>query len=328
MTITGWTDGFGVQASWTRRSWVKRVEFDGLPSAQGGVGTGSQGCDIRVFRSARFTLSGSYLHHSRAYLTDNHAYGASLAEQTSDSLIEDNIVWFKNKNVVLEASGGGNVIAYNYVEDPVIDSGSGVRTDWMEMGIDGSHLSSPSFDLIEGNYTAKMGAAETHGNAGDQTWYRNYSKGDRISGLSGSSPSIAAVMFNRYMRRMNVIGNVLSTKAGGIYEPSWSGDSVPSGQISTPKIWSIGLDGYNGNWGGPRDPSVEQQLQRFANFDGIRNQVDAQPATTLPDSLYLTAKPPFFGSLPWPWVNALGASAADRLHTLPAQARFAAGTFL
>ncbi len=328
MTITGWTDAFGVQGNWMKRSWVKRVEFDGLPSAQGGVGTGSQGCDLRVFRSVRFTLQGSYLHQSRAYLTDNHAYGVSLAEQTSDSLIQDNIVWFKNKNIVLEASGGGNVIAYNYVEDPVIDSGSGVRTDWMEMGIDGSHLSAPSFDLIEGNFTAKMGAAETHGNAGDQTFYRNYSRGDRLYSLSGSSPSIAAVMFNRYMRRMNVVGNVLGTKAGGIYEPTWSGDNVPSGEISAPKIWSIGLDGWNGNWGGPRDPSVEQQLSRFANYDTLRNRVDTQPTDALPDSLYLTGKPAFFGDLAWPWVDPLGSASGDRLKSLPAQARFVAGTFL
>ena len=332
MTITGWTDAFGVQGNWTRRSWVKRVEFDGLPSAQGGVGTGSQGCDIRVFRSARFTLSGSYLHHSRVYQTNNHAYGASLAEQTSDSLLEDNIIWFKNKNVTLEASGGGNVIAYNYVEDPVIDSGSGLRNDWIEMGIDGSHLSAPSFDLIEGNYTAKMGAAETHGNAGDQTWYRNYSKGDRLYSLTGTSPSISAVMFNRYMRRMNVVGNVLSVKgigSGAIYAPTFdSSGNVSYADSVAPKIWSIGFDGYNGNWSGPIDPSVEQQLQRFANFDALRNQVDAQPAGTLPDSLYLNGKPAFFGNLAWPWVNPLGATGAARLQTLPAQARFVAGTFL
>ena len=43
---------------------------------------------------------------------------------------------------------------------------------------------------------------------------------------------------------------------------------------------------------------------------------------TLPDSLYLTGKPAFFGNNPWPWVDATGAT---KLHTLPARARYDAG---
>lgn len=336
MTITGWGDAMGVYANLLNGCWIKSVEFDGRPTSQGagfgpgtGYGTGTQGNDLRVFRSVRFTIEHSYLHHSRIYITNNEAYSISLAEQTSDTLVQDNIVWFKNKNIVLEASGGGNVIAYNYVEDPVIaDSGSSYRTDWMEMCMDGSHLSYPTMDLFEGNHTAKMGAAETHGNAGEQTFFRNYSKGDRRYATLGSgSASIAAVMLNRYMHNMNFVGNVLSTKAGGIYEPNWSGDMVPSGEISTPKIWSIGLDGYNGNWGGPRDPIVQAELLRVANFDTVRNQVDQTPAEALTDSLYLPGKPAFFGAYAWPWVNPFGATAADRVKTLPARARFDAGTF-
>lgn len=328
MTITGWGDAFGMYANLLSKSWVKRVEFDGRPAAQGGVGTGTRGTDLRVFRSVRFVLEGSYLHHSRVYETNNNAYSISLAAQTSDTLVQDNIVWFKNKNVVLEASGGGNVVAYNYLEDPVLaNSGATINTGWMEMCVDGSHLSHPSMDLFEGNYVAKMGAAETHGNAGDQTFFRNYSKGDRNYTMSPNAGQ-AAVMLNRYMRRMNFVGNVLSTRAGGIYEPSWNGDMVPSGQISQPKIWSIGLDGYDGNWGGPRDPGVEQELLRIANFDTIRSLVDQQPAEALPASLYLAGKPAFFGASDWPWVDPLGATAGDRLKTLPAKARFDAGTFL
>ena len=44
---------------------------------------------------------------------------------------------------------------------------------------------------------------------------------------------------------------------------------------------------------------------------------------TLPDSLYLTSKPAFFGNNTWPWVDATGAT---KLHTLPARARYDAGT--
>jgi hypothetical protein len=40
----------------------------------------------------------------------------------------------------------------------------------------------------------------------------------------------------------------------------------------------------------------------------------------LPDSLYLTAKPVFFGSNPWPWV--MPETPGAKTATLPARARF------
>jgi hypothetical protein len=39
----------------------------------------------------------------------------------------------------------------------------------------------------------------------------------------------------------------------------------------------------------------------------------------LPNSLYLTAKPAFFGDLPWPWVDPTGTT---KVFTLPAQVKF------
>jgi hypothetical protein len=328
MTITGWGNAFGVYAEFLKNSWVKRVEFDGRPASQGGVGTGARGDDIRVLRSVRFTIEGCYLHHSRVYETNNNAYSISLAKQTSDTLVQDNIVWFKNKNIVLEASGGGNVIAYNYIEDPVIaDAGDAARTDWTEMCLDGSHLSHPTLDLFEGNYTAKMGAAETHGNASRQTFFRNYCKGDRLYPMTENA-GFASVILNRYMRRMNFVGNVLSTRAGGIYAPDFDAAGyMPYEQVDVPKIWSLGIDGFDGNWQGPRDPVVEQELIRVANFDTIRNMVDQQPSAPLPDSLYLTGRPAFFLGYDWPWVDPLASTAAERVKTLPAQARFVAGTY-
>ena len=61
------------------------------------------------------------------------------------------------------------------------------------------------------------------------------------------------------------------------------------------------------------------------NYDFVNNNVlwDAGTADhSLPNSLYLTAKPAFFGTLPWPWVDPAGAT---KTHTLPAKARFDAG---
>ena len=46
----------------------------------------------------------------RGYLLDLTGYSA-------DNLIENNISWKANKVMVMRASGGGNVIGYNYFED-------------------------------------------------------------------------------------------------------------------------------------------------------------------------------------------------------------------
>jgi hypothetical protein len=45
-------------------------------------------------------------------------------------------------------------------------------------------------------------------------------------------------------------------------------------------------------------------------------------STTLPNSLYLTSKPAFFGNNAWPWVEPAGATTADRTKVLPAKQRF------
>jgi hypothetical protein len=65
---------------------------------------------------------------------------------------------------------------------------------------------------------------------------------------------------------------------------------------------------------------VPATVLRDGNFDYVTDSArwDRQPQT-LPNSLYLTAKPAFFGDLPWPWVDPVG---ANKIGTLPARLRF------
>ena len=62
---------------------------------------------------------------------------------------------------------------------------------------------------------------------------------------------------------------------------------------------------------------LDYDYKTKAQYDNPTN-----PVKTLPDSLYLTSKPAFFGSLPWPWVDPSGAT---KIQTLPAKDRFDAG---
>ena len=77
------------------------------------------------------------------------------------------------------------------------------------------------------------------------------------------------------------------------------------------------------------DAKVSATTLRHGNFDYLTNSVKWDPTIlkhTLPNSLYLPQKPAFFDAgsgYTWPWVDPVGAT---KLYTLPAKARYDAGT--
>jgi len=44
-------------------------------------------------------------------------YQSGMSYAASDNLFENNIMWYGNKEIVMRATGGGNVVAYNYMDD-------------------------------------------------------------------------------------------------------------------------------------------------------------------------------------------------------------------
>ena len=103
-----------------------------------------------------------------------------------------------------------------------------------------------------------------------------------------------------------------------MYEPSFA-DGKPA-------IWMLGWDAVSPY---PIDMKVSETTLRHGNFEYLTNTVkwDGEIADrALPASLYLTKKPAFFDAgrrYVWPWVDPAGAT---KLHTLPAKARYDAGT--
>ena len=90
-------------------------------------------------------------------------------------------------------------------------------------------------------------------------------------------------------------------------------------------IWELGYQA--GQWDQAADPKVLSTVLRGGNFDYVTNTVhwESIAPQTIPNSLYLSAKPAFFGAYAWPWVDPTG---LVKLSTLPAKARFDAGTSL
>src|SRR6185503_19226717 len=129
------------------------------------------------------------------------------------------------------------------------------------------------------------------------------------------------LMYGHYF--YSFVGNVMGTSdqnpapfSGFAYEDFYPWEDDPIG------LWRLGYTPED--WNLPPDPKVVDTVHRHANWDYATNSVHWQPGydQTLPDSFYLTEKPPFFGDNPWPWVDATGAT---KLYTLPARARYDAG---
>jgi len=252
----------------------------------------------------------SYAHGSTDQNPGGQAYGIVVGVGSSNVLVENNISVENNKPITLNSTGGGNVIAYNYVDEAVLWNSPG----WQESAIDDSHANFTHHDLIEGNWTPNLGGDTTHGNSGWHTHFRNYANGVNSSG--GMSANLRAVGMDGWTHFHAYVGNVLN--GGSVYQ------TTPSSQGGRP-IYQLGnLSGNCGCWDNGYSAS---HIYRDGNWDNVNNGVVwASGAHAMPPSFYLTSKPAFFGNYVWPWVEPTASTAAGRVGTLPAKARFDAGT--
>ncbi len=155
-----WLDGVSY-------SWVKNVETDY-----------NNGPAIKLDASFRCVIRDSFVHSTQWPYPGGAGYGIVLGWHASDNLIENNISMTQNKVLVMRATGGGNVVAYNYLDDGYI----GNYMDWQEVGANASHMTTPMYELFEGNQAFNFDADNTWGNAIYITVFRNHFPGVRRSG--------------------------------------------------------------------------------------------------------------------------------------------------
>ncbi|RPH70145.1 MAG: hypothetical protein EHM78_12495 [Myxococcaceae bacterium] len=297
--------GGTIAFSYMSYAWAKNVEADGSRGSDS-AHPGKDGYNIGLGRCYRCVIRDSYVHESRDQNPGGQAYGIVIGTGSSASLVENNISINNNKPIVSIASGGGNVIAYNYVDNAVIWNSPG----WQENAIDDSHGAFTHHDLIEGNWTPNIGSATTHGNSGWHVHFRNYATGRNSSG--NVTGNLRAVGVDAWTHDSAFVGNVL--RGGNVYETN------PSSRSGTP-IFALGNNFmFGGNWD---NGYAKAHIWRDGNWDSVNGRtVWASGARTLPPSLYLSSKPAFFGTRTWPWVDPLSGTVG----TLPAKARYDSGT--
>jgi hypothetical protein len=297
--------GGTIAFSYMSYAWAKNVEADGSRRSDS-AHPGKDGYNIGLGRCYRCVIRDSYVHESRDQNPGGQAYGIVIGTGSSASLVENNISINNNKPIVSIASGGGNVIAYNYVDNAVIWNSPG----WQENAIDDSHGAFTHHDLIEGNWTPNIGSATTHGNSGWHVHFRNYATGRNSSG--NVTGNLRAVGVDAWTHESAFVGNVL--RGGNVYETN------PSSRSGTP-IFALGNNFmFGGNWD---NGYARAHVWRDGNWDSVNGRIVwASGARTLPPSLYLASKPAFFGARTWPWVD----PNSGTVGTLPAKARYDSGT--
>lgn len=310
-------DSGNLRFQWAAFSWARNVDS-----------TQWYGEGFAINGGFRVELREFYVHDAAWAQPGGGGYAISLAGGSSEVLIENGISVRANKLMVVRSSGAGSVFGYNYVDMGYINT----QGYWHEIGLNASHMVGSHHVLFEGNYGYNADNDQTHGNSIYLTYFRNHLRGIRAPFDNQAGGRIddanrpdfgpkrcAGLMAYSYW--MSFVGNVMGAegKMGGwVYETTFPGGK--------PGIWMLGWDGYKPF---PTDAKVAATAIRHGNFDYLTKSVKWEPslaARDLPPSFYLTKRPDFFDAgrgYAWPWVDPVGAT---KLHTLPAKARYDAGT--
>ncbi|MBO0734209.1 MAG: pectate lyase [Methylocapsa sp.] len=300
-------------------SWAKNVEITQW------IGEG-----VAIDNSFRIEVCDSYIHTGSWPEPGGAGYILSLAHGSSEALIENNILIDDNKEMVFRSSGTGSVVAYNYADDSWIFTGP----LWVEVGLNASHMAGPHHVLFEGNYSQNADSDYTHGNSIYLTFFRNWLSGKRRDFADDTTYGNVRTVGLAYGSWWDsFIGNILGRPgemSGWHYtDPAMNCDdsgnncSGDNAGWTDRSIWKLGYDPER--WGMVPDPKVLTTVIRDGNYDFLTNSQrwhNTPGGFAIPNSMYLTAKPAFFGNNPWPWVDPSTGTA----YTLPAKARYDAGT--
>jgi len=319
LTVIGGSDG-AIRFVSAAYSWAKAVEV-----------TVWLGEGVAVNNSFRIEVRDSYVHDAAWAQPGGAGYAISLANGSAEALFENNIVMMANKVIVARSAGAGSVFGYNYVDKGYINTIEG----WIEAGLNASHMVGSHHVLFEGNYGFNWDSDHTHGNSIYHTIFRNHLRcirspftnprsGRRVDDATQTSNGPRrCVGATAYSYWMSFIGNVLGAPG---QMAGWTYDVTGPMGMRTPAIWLLGWDDISPQ---PYDPATATTTIRHGNFNYLTNIVQWEPNIAdraLPTSLYLSKKPDFFNAgsgYTWPWVDPEGAT---KLYTLPAKARYDAGT--
>src|ERR1043166_6732291 len=295
--------------------WLKNVESVGVYNWH-----------VRLEMSTACEVRDSYFHdtHWPGSGGGNSAYGVGIRVPGSHHLIENNIFRWLRHSMLIEG-GSGNVFGYNYSFNTINEGQAG--TDYL-MHDAVTHGLAAQYNLFEGNIAQRLNYdnAEWWEGLGGycNTAYRNWFQRMPLNAQSSGGMTAMANQWQNYSN--NIIGNIALTPwrtdtqgyfsdqprniIFGVMELDWWKDSVmvPTGNPDQMAI-------YN------QMPKTSNSVIYALNYDFATktNCCGVPPTDPLPNSYYLSTKPAWFGSLPWP---AYGPDVAVKTNSIPALARY------
>lgn len=286
--------------------WVKNVELK----------NGKQR-HLEVVYSYQFEVRDSYFHLADSYGQD-HGYCVSLWDGSTDGLIENNIMATCLLAVAFNGPCTGNVIAYNYSTDVRYTISS-----TFQEGDFATHGAHPYFNLFEGNLGIMAQHDNYWGSSSHNVWFRN-----RLVGWQpGKTDDLHAALLDAQQTYLTFVGNILGTPA---IKPSYvryeTENLTADCYANKPDIYKLGYQGGTGDCSASgNDPKTKATILRHGNYDYYNKAVVWEPAIadrSIPNSLYLSGKPGWWGNLTWPPVNPTADPSTFRSITIPAKERY------
>lgn len=293
----------GVYIGQAANCWLENVEF---------VWCERQGIYMRDV--VRITIRSCDM-HDFFWLTNSGGYGIRMDMGPSNCLIEDCYFAGMRMPGVICSGGVANVFAYGYSDFPIHEN-----VTQQQHGVL-FHASYPSYNLTEGWESGlRVGADNVHGNNFANGFYRCRLRGATTDARTNIAPTKyrLGVNIDRYAHNYWVVGSLVGeglTSAG--YEAE--ADDITQEQNFEYKLGYLS-DGDND--AADNDAAVKTTMLRHRNYSSVFDDVVLDPSQSgdLPNSLYLSAKPSWYGSAVWPPFTPEGAAVEE----LPAKARFAA----
>ena len=247
-----------------------------------------------------------YFHESLSGYGRSHGYGVLVDLFSSANLVENNVLRALDGGFLMTAGGAaGNVFGYNYGEDSRFDD-----PWWLTSSPSLNHSPHPLMNLWEGNVGYKIEGDFIHGSSSHNTVFRSRSLGWMNATTTSRNN---AVEFAAKNTNMNIVGCVLGTEGRSNRYEVLPGQPYHDSQEVV--IWVLGVASDR------QDPEVAATLLRHGNYDYVNKKTTWDPkiaARTLPPSLYLDAKPAWFGETAWP---PIGPDVEGLAQKIPAQLR-------
>jgi hypothetical protein len=320
-----------IQMNGAAYCWIKNIESNF-----------ADGDHVRVFSSYRCEIRDSYFHDAFSHLPGQTDADIIIASKSSGILVQNNILRRLHASVMLNWGASGNVIAYNFCEGN-FDS----RVSYClfaDLSVHGAH---PMFNLWEGNVGGMLNPDSYWGSSSHNTGFRNWMKGTTkiCNPIDGRGPvqkdscwwaiqNNRAIALDFACQYYSLLGNVVGSDEmlnltyynnGTRKIPAFSQCVAPATRSYDNATYGFSF-GYASSGDGGTSAFANPLPYSTAFLHGNVNRVndavawDSNTADhVLPPSLFLTAKPEWFGNVPWP---PIGPDVAGYTNKIPAQLRY------